>query len=134
MPNKTSVYDELWKTKYCGQGKECWCRAVFTKSGREVLSGAHLGKILASYLVRLHNRSLKPSKYLKEVRTPKNSSVHDKLWRTICCHVGKGCWCREIYTRSGKAVLYEGCLGKELVFYLVKLHNKSVRAKGVSNG
>jgi len=129
MPKSQSVYDESWHTSCCSEGKECWCREIFTKSGHEVLSAARLDKELAYYLVRLHNKSLYPSKHQKEVRTPKNSSVHDKLWRTGCCHVGKDCWCREIFTKSGKEVLGGGWVGRELVLYLVKIHNKSIRAK-----
>jgi len=65
---------------------------------------------------------------------PEEQSVFDVPWRTRCCHVGRKCWCREIRTYKGKMVLPEGCVGKELVMYVVKLHNESVRAKGESNG
>ncbi len=127
MPENKSIYNELWHTGCCGQGKECWCREIRTTTGREVLSGACLSMREAHYLVQLHNRSTGLSKGRGKISTPKDSSVHDQLWRTVCCHVGKNCWCRRIHTKSGKKVLGTGWVGKELVMYMVKLHNQSVR-------
>ena len=52
-------------------------------------------------------------------------------WEVRPCHMGEGCWCRTIFTVTDKEILGEGCIHKELVEYLVFLHNRHLIAHAV---
>lgn len=56
---KKALYKKKWKTVICPQGSKCWCRGAETVDGEEVAPYGWTQKEIITYLVKLHNRSLK---------------------------------------------------------------------------
>ncbi len=48
-----------WKTAYCSEGRNCWCRIIIADTGKIVVDAGDMGRSLAQLIVKEHNKLLK---------------------------------------------------------------------------